>query len=198
MPGLLLSLFHAGEDIDRISWSDLCAFMQKGAGEPQQGGMSREGAEARHSPHCYLVGPSAESVHLSESSSIMPMSEAYSSGAVRSLQGLEHSSQSVRDPPKGPVEKADGEIASAFLCSRKLAEGEADAEAIALEDGSLLSGSPVLCSMVLPFFRSPCSRVHACVCGCMCVHISVCTCVCECCLHEYMCVLRHFVLPVLP
>lgn len=90
MPGLLLSLFHAGEDIDRISWSDLCTFMQKGAGEPQQGGMSREGAEARHSPHCYLVGPSAESVHLSEeSSSIMPRSEAYSGGAVRSLQDLQ-------------------------------------------------------------------------------------------------------------
>lgn len=170
MPGLLLSLFHAGEDIDSISWSDLCAFMQKGASEPQQGGMSREGAEARHSPHCYLVGPSAESVHLSESSSIMPRSEAYSGGRVRSLQGLEHSSQSVRDPPKGPVEKADGEIASAFLCSRKLGKEK--------QTQRLLPWRTEACSPVLQFFVLWCFLslgAHAPVCTHVCVDVCVCT-----------------------
>lgn len=66
------------------------------------------------------------------------------------------------------MEKADGEIASAFLCSRKLAEGKADAEAIALEDGGLL-----FCSLFysVPFLKVPmllCARMY--VWGCVWVH----------------------------
>lgn len=63
MPGLLLSLFHEGEEIERICWSDFCAFMQR-----EQASHSKKACHVRverpgiYPTASYLVDPRAESV----------------------------------------------------------------------------------------------------------------------------------------